>query len=197
MIFGGTTAINQAVGPPYPSITTTMKRFFKINHKKSPKPPRQPIPPEKPADIAARPSDPRAELNVPSPCDGGQNVSDNDLESDHTDLPVPRNEGGRIGPRVLFQDGVDGDQELLGSEGASTSVVAIGGAECGSQLDSKCFRFLRWNICAHLCLSTYQPRAPATREERSGQRRHPRWVCEHINDDVGPHLPCASCKENS
>ena len=64
---------------------TTMKRLFKINRKKSPKPPNQPIPPEKPADIAPGPRDLRAEPDVTSPGDGGQNVSDDDLEVDHTD----------------------------------------------------------------------------------------------------------------
>ena len=155
-----------------------MKRLFKINRKKSPKPPHQPIPPETPADTAPGPPDLGAELDFTSPGDGGQNVSDNDLEADHTDLPVPRNERRKIGPRVVFQDGMDGDQELPAS-GASTSVVAIGGAGYGNQLgSSKCFRFLRWNIRTHLYLSIYQPRVLATLEERSGQRTHPR-VCEH------------------
>ena len=119
-----------------------MKRFFKdLKPGKSPKPPRQPIPPEKPADIAAGPLDLRAELDVTSPGDGGQNVSDSDLEANQTDLPAPRNEGGRIGPQVLFQDRLDGEQDLPASEGASTSVVAIGGDGYGNQLGSECFRF--------------------------------------------------------
>ena len=66
-----------------------MKRLFKINRKKSPKPPHQPIPPEKPADIAPGPRDLWAELDVTSPGDGGQNVSDDDLEVDHTDQSCP------------------------------------------------------------------------------------------------------------
>ena len=125
------------VDPSYPSITT-MKSFFKINRKKSPKPPPQPIPPEKPADIAASgPPDLRAELDVTIPGDGGQNVSDKDLEADHTVLTVPPNEGGRVGSRVLLRDRMDGDQELPAS-GALISVVAIGGADHGDQLASKC-----------------------------------------------------------
>ena len=68
---------------------TTMKCLFKINRKKSPKPPHQPISPEKTADIAAGPRDLRAELDVTSPGDGGQNVSDDDLEVDHTDQSCP------------------------------------------------------------------------------------------------------------
>ena len=114
-----------------------IKRFVKkIERTISPKPPRQPVPPEKPADITAGPPDLRAELDVTIPGDGARNVSDNDLEADHTDLTVPPNEGGREGPQVLPQDGMDVGQELLESE-ASTSVVAIGGT------DSKCSRFLR------------------------------------------------------
>ena len=146
MTFCGT-GVGRVAGPSQPSITT-MKGFFKnFKPKKSPKPPRQPIPPEKPADTAAGLPDLRAELDVTSPGDGGQNVSSDDLEADQTDLPVPRNEGGRVGPRVLFQDGMDGDQELPASEGASKSVVAIGGAGYGNQLGSKCFRFL----CRYRC----------------------------------------------
>ena len=116
-----------------------IKRFVKkINRTISPKPPRQPIPQERPADIAAGPPDLRAELDsVTILNDGGQNVSDNDLEADHTDLAVPPNEGGTIDPRGPFQDGMDGNQELPAS-GASTSAVAIGGADHGGQLASKC-----------------------------------------------------------
>ena len=112
-----------------------MKRFFKINRKKTPKPPQQPIPPEKPADVAAGPPNLREELDIPS--DGGWNVSDEGLEADHTDLAVPPNEAGTIGPRAPFQDGMDGGQELLVS-GASTSVVAIGGTSYGNLPESKC-----------------------------------------------------------
>ena len=128
-----------------------IKRFLKsLKPKKSPKPPRQPIPPERPADIAPGPPELRVEPDATSPDDGGQNISDKDLEADQTDLPAPQNEGGRISPRVLFQDGMDGDQELPTSEGASTSVVAIGGAGGGNQLGSKCFRFL----CRYRCWTT-------------------------------------------
>ena len=115
-----------------------MKRFFKTNRKKTPKPPQQPIPPEKPADIAAGPPNLREELDVRViPSDGGQSVSDEGLEADRTDLSVPPNEGGRIGPRAPFQEGVDGDRELPAS-GTSTSVVAIGGTGHGNLPASKC-----------------------------------------------------------
>ena len=90
------------------------------------------------ADIAAEPPDlRRAEMDVMIPGDGGPNVSDNDLEVDHTDLTVPPNEGGREGPQVLFQDGKDVGQELPES-GASTPGVAIGGTDYRDQLASKC-----------------------------------------------------------
>ena len=114
-----------------------MKRFFKIKRKKSPKPSRQPIPPETPAGIAAGPPNLRAEPNVTIPSDGGQNASDNDQETDHTDLTVPSNERGTIHSRGLFQDGVDGNQELPPS-GASTSAAETGSADHGDQLAGKC-----------------------------------------------------------
>ena len=154
-----------------------MKRFFKINRKKTPKPPQQPIPPERPADIATVPPSLREELDV-IPSDGGQNVSDEGLEADHTGLAVPPNEGGTIGPWVMFQDGLDEDQELPASV-TSTSVMAIGGTGCGNLLASKGSCSLRWNIHPHLCFSPQQPRVLATLEERPpGQPRHPQ-VCEH------------------
>ena len=83
------------------------------------------------ADVAAGPHDLRTELDVTIPGDGGPNVSD-DLEADHTDLTVPPNEGGREGPQVLFQDGMDVGQEL------PASGVVIGGVDHGDQLASKC-----------------------------------------------------------
>ena len=88
------------------------------------------------ADIAAGPSDLGVELDVTIPGDGGRDVSDDDLEADHTDLTVPPNEGGRGSPQALFQDETDVGQELPAS-GASTPGVAIGGADCGDQLASK------------------------------------------------------------
>ena len=116
-----------------------MKHLFKkIKRKKSPKPHRQPIPPEKPADIAAGPPAdlPGAEPDATIPGDGGRNVSDNDLEADHTGLTVLPDEGRRGGPRVLFQDETDVGQELPAPV-ASTPGVAIG-AYYGDRLASKC-----------------------------------------------------------
>ena len=116
-----------------------MKRFLKkIGRGKSPKPPEQHIPLRKSTSIAAGPPDSHAELSdVTIPSDGGQNVSDNDLEADHTDLTVPPNEGRTVCPRMLFQDGMDGNQEPP-ALGASTSVVAIGGTDHRDKLASKC-----------------------------------------------------------
>ena len=88
-------------------------------------------------NIAAEPSDLRAELDVTIPGDEGWRVSDNDLEADHTDLTVLPNEKGREGQQVPFQDGVDVGQELPAS-GASTPGVAIGGVDRGDQPASKC-----------------------------------------------------------
>ena len=114
-----------------------MRRFLKkIGCGKSPEPPEQSIPFRKSTSIVSRPPDLRAELDATIPGNGGQNASDNDLEADHTVLTVPSNEGGRVGPQGLFQDGMDGDQELP-APGALTSALAIGGADHGDQLASK------------------------------------------------------------
>ena len=112
-----------------------MKPFFERIRRKTPKPPRQPTPQGKPADVATGPPSLREELDV-IPSDRGRDVSDEGPEADRTDLTVPPNEGGTIGLRAPFQDGVDGDQELPAS-GASTSVVAIGGTGYGNLLASK------------------------------------------------------------
>ena len=111
----------------------------KIGRVYSPEPPEPPIPLRKSTSIAAGPPDPRAELSdVTIPGDGGQNISDDDdLEADPTDLTVPPNEGRTICPRMLFQDGMDGNQEPP-ALGASTSVVAIGGTDHRDKLASKC-----------------------------------------------------------
>ena len=104
-----------------------MKHLFKkIKRKESRKPPRQPIPPEKPADIAAGPPAdlPGAEPDATIPGDGGRNVSDNDPEADHTDLTVLPDEGGKGDPRVLFQNETDVGQELPASE-ASTDRKSV------------------------------------------------------------------------
>ena len=94
-----------------------MKRLLKkIQREKSPKPLQQPTLPGKPADIAAGPPD----------------------EVDYPDIAILPDEGGKISPRILFQDGMDADQQLPAS-GAQISDVVISGAGCGSLLTGKCF----------------------------------------------------------
>ena len=110
-----------------------MKRFFKIKRKGPPKPPRQPIRLEKPADI-------RAEVDVAP--DGGQNLSCNGPGADRTNLTILPDEGGRMGTQVVPQDTINGDQELPAS-GASTSGVATSGACYRNQLASECSWSLR------------------------------------------------------
>ena len=119
----------------YPSTTNINRLFNKIKRKKTPKPPGKSTPPEKPADIATGLSIPQAELDVVA-SDGRRNVSDEGQEADRTDLTVPPNKGGTIGPWAPFQDGMNGGQELPAS-GASTSVVVIGGTSYGNLPASK------------------------------------------------------------
>ena len=115
-----------------------MKRFFtKIKRKESPQPPRQPIPPAKPTDIAAGPPDSQEELDVIP--DEGRNLFNEGLEPDRTDPTAQLDEGGGEGSQVLIQDGTGGVRELPAS-GASTSRTAIGGTGCASEW----FRFPQW-----------------------------------------------------
>ena len=107
-----------------------MKRFFKMKRNKSPKPPQQPISPERPADTVAGPPDFR-EVDVTP------DVERDSPEADRTDLVVPQNEGEGVGSRVVFQDRTDGDEELPAS-GASTSAIAIGGDGYRNQPTSEC-----------------------------------------------------------
>jgi hypothetical protein len=117
---------------PSPDLPITqMKDLFKIEREKSPKPPQQPTLPGKPVDIAAGLPDFRTELDVNS--DDGRRLSSQVLEPDSLDTAMLPDEGGRIGPRILFQDGMDANQQLPAS-GAGTSDVAIGGDGCGSLL---------------------------------------------------------------
>ena len=94
-----------------------MKRLLKkIQREKSPKPLQQPTLPGKPVDIAAGPPN----------------------EVDSPDTAILPDEGGKISPRILFQDGMDANQQLPAS-GAQISEVVIGGAGCGNLLTGKCF----------------------------------------------------------
>ena len=128
-----------------------MKRFFKINRKKSPKPPQPPAHPTKPADIGARPPDSQTELDATP--DGGRNPSHDGLEADRTDRTVPPDEGDKEGLEVLVQDGVDGVRELHAS-GASTSRVVVDDTDGGNQPESERFDPRDGlNIHADLCSS--------------------------------------------
>ena len=114
-----------------------MRRLLKkIKREKSPKPPQQPTLPGKPVDIAAGPPDFRAELD--DNFDGGRSISSQVPEVDSPHLAILPDEGGRIGPRILFQDGIDANQQPPAS-GAQISDVVISGAGCGSLLAGKCF----------------------------------------------------------
>ena len=113
-----------------------MKRLLnKIKRKESPKPPRQPIRSKEPTDIAAVPPDVPVEVDCTP--DGGQNPSNEGLETDRADLTVPQNEGEEIGPQIVVQDTMDGDQELP-APGTSTSAITIGGDGDRNQPASKC-----------------------------------------------------------
>ena len=111
-----------------------MKHLFKKRkHGKSPKPPQQPILPGKPID--AGPPDFRTALDDNS--DGGRSLSSQVLEVDSPDPAILPEEGGGIDPRILFQDGMDTNQQLP-APGAQTSNVVISG-DGGSLLAGKCF----------------------------------------------------------
>ena len=69
------------------------------NRKKSPEPSPQSDPFGRPADITA----------------GMHNLPCQDLEADQPDLTIPPDDGGGAGPRIMFQDGMDEDQELPAS----------------------------------------------------------------------------------
>ena len=110
-----------------------MRHLFKIKREKSPKPPQQPILSGELADVG--PPDCRTTLNDNS--EGGRSLSNSQvLEGDSPDTAILQ-DGGSSGPQILFQDGMDANQQLPTSEGTQTSGVAIGGAGCGSLLAGK------------------------------------------------------------
>ena len=113
-----------------------MRRLFKIKREKSPKPPQQPTLLGKSVDIAAGPPDSRTELDGNSDC--GRSLSSQVPEVDSPDPTILPDEGGGMGPRILFQDGTDANQQLPAS-GAQISDIVISGAGCGSLLAGKCF----------------------------------------------------------
>ena len=122
---------------PSPDLPITqMRRFFKIKREKSPKPPHQPTLSGKPVDIAAGPPDFRTDLDDNS--DGGWSLSSQVPEVDSPDPAILPDKGGRMGPRIPFQDGMDANQQLPAS-GAQISDVVISGVGCGNLLAGKCF----------------------------------------------------------
>ena len=118
------------------SITPMRSPFKKIKREKSPKPPQQPTTPGTPVDIAVGPPDFRTELEDNS--DGGRRLPSQIPEVDSPDPTILPNEGGRVGPRIIFQDGMDANQQLP-APGAHISDVVISGAGCESLLAGKCF----------------------------------------------------------
>ena len=120
---------------PHPPVTQ-MRRLFKIKREKPPKPPQQPTLPGKPVYLATGPPDFRTELDGNSDC--GRSHSSQVLEVDSPDPALLPDEGGGMGPRILFQDGMDANQQLPAS-GAQVSDIVISGAGCGSLLAGKCF----------------------------------------------------------
>ena len=114
-----------------------MRRLLeKIKRKNSPKPPQQRTLPGKPVDIAAGPPDFRTELDDNS--DGGPSLSSQVPDVDSPDKAIVPDEGGRIGPRISPQHGMDANQQLPAS-GAQTPDIVIGGDGCGGLLAGACF----------------------------------------------------------
>ena len=166
-----------------------MKRFFaKAKRKNSPKPPHQHNSPAKPANIAAVPPDPRAELDVIP--DGGRILSYEGPEADRTDPMVPPDEGGREGSQVLVQVGMDAVRELHRS-GASTSGVVTGGSGRGNQPESEWFRSPRWaqHSRGHVFLFPLAECPGNTGGETETSTGM--WRCIVA---IGSHLPCTSCE---
>ena len=95
-----------------------MRHLSKGKRKKSPEPSPQSDPFGRPADITALQARPHDIL------DGTHNLPCQDLEVDQPDLTIPPDKGGGAGPRIMFQDGMDVDQELPASA-ASTPGFAI------------------------------------------------------------------------
>ena len=170
---------------------TQMRRFFKIKREKLPETPHQPILPGKPVDIAAGPPDFRTELDDNS--DEEWSLSSRVPEVDSPDPALLPDEGGRIGPRILFQDGMDANQQLPAS-GAKISDVVIGGAGCGSLLAGRCFLSLRWgrNSCGPLTLFSSVVGSSDT-SEGIEQTEASTGMCTY-NDAVASRSLCASCE---
>ena len=117
-----------------------MRHLLKGKRKKSPEPPRQSDPFGRPVGIAVGSPALRAEPHVI--LDGAHNIPCWDLGVDQPDLTIPPDEGGGAGPPIMFQDGIDADQELPAS-GASTPGFAILDAGYGNRPKSESSLSLR------------------------------------------------------
>ena len=126
-------------GSSRPTVTPMMHRL-KGKRKKSPEPPRQSDPFGRPANVTV--GSPALQTKPHVIPDGTHNLPCRDLEVDQPDLTTPPDEGGRAGPRIMFQDGMDADQELPAS-GASTPGFAILDSGCGNRPTSESFWSLR------------------------------------------------------
>ena len=171
-----------------------MRRLLKkIKREKSPKPPQQPTLPAKPVDIAAGPPDFRTELDDNS--DRGRSLSSQVPEVDSPDPAILPDEGGGIGPRVMFQDGMDANQQLPASlSGAQISDVVISGAGHESLLAGKCFSSLRrgQNSCGSLTLFSS---VVGSNDRREGiEPTEASTGMFTYNDGVASRLLCASCE---
>ena len=111
-----------------------MKHLLKGKRKKSPEPSPQSNPFGRPADITV--GSPALQAKPHDIPDGTHNLPCQDLEVDQPDLTIPPDEGGGAGPRIMFQKGMDVDQELPAS-GASTPGFAILGAGYGNRPTSE------------------------------------------------------------
>ena len=103
-----------------------MSHLLKGKRKKSPEPPRQSDPFGRPADIAV--GSPALQAKSYVILDGTRNLPCRDLEIDQPDLTMSPDDGGGVGPRIMFQDA---DRELP-APGTSTPGFSILDADYGN-----------------------------------------------------------------
>ena len=115
------------VGSSRPTITPMSHG----KRKRSPEPPRQSDPFGRPADIAV--GSPALQARSYVILDGTRNLPCRDLEIDQPDLTMSPDDGGGVGPRIMFQDA---DQELP-APGTSTPGFSILGAGYGNRPTSE------------------------------------------------------------
>ena len=97
-----------------------MKRFFKIQRKKSPQPPPQSIPPGNSADVIAVLPEPGFHTGLGLILEGGQSRYQASCNP-----TVKQGERGGVSPQIALLGKIDEDKEHPAS-GASTSGVVIG-----------------------------------------------------------------------